>query len=360
MTVDTSERLEMLGATLDLLDEGVAVLDAHSLVVYWNDAAAELTGYVRMNLLSRPCPSDLYKIAENHRCAGDACECGAGRAPADRTAGEKSAAVKDYVGPHYSGQMYVQKSVSLEPSSGTEGAARGALVTMRHHLGHTLPVMLRNLPLRDALGRKIGSVLLFRPVEELDAIPHGESLEGLNLAHSQAEIEDRLEAAFHEWKTNNVPFGLLWITIDQAAQMRRTHGRDACEAMLRIVEQRLAQGLRPSEVIGRWGTDEFLVLSHERNSEMLMKHGEHLAGLTRTADFRWWGDRVSLTASVGATQAGISETSGADTLSRLMLDAQQAMHTSMYAGGNHVAHGSVASAHGKEPVSDRKGEPCSR
>jgi GGDEF domain-containing protein len=113
--------------------------------------------------------------------------------------------------------------------------------------------------------------------------------------------------------------------------------------MLRIVEHRLAQGLRPAEVIGRWGSDEFLVVSHERNAEMLKKHGEHLAGLTRTADFRWWGDRVSLTASIGVAQASTAQAgagqSGGDTLSRLMLEAKQAMHNSVYAGGNHVTQG---------------------
>ncbi len=342
MPIDLTERLEMLGATLDLLDEGVAVLDTVSRVIYWNTAAATLTGHLRMNLLSRPCPSDLYKVAEDHRCAVDPCECGAAPTFAEKSVAEKSAAVKDYVGPKYSGQMYVQKGISFDPSSPNAQAEanRGVLVTMKHHLGHTLPAMLRNIALRDDLGKRIGSVLLFRPVEELDAIPHGESLEGLGLARSQAEIEDRLETAFHEWKTDHVPFGLLWITIDQAAQMRRTHGRDACEAMLRIVEHRLAQGLRPNEIIGRWGSDEFLVLSHERNAQMLTAHGEHLAGLTRTADFRWWGDRVSLTASIGAAQAVES-----DTLSRLMLEAQQAMHASIYAGGNHVSKGSNATAH---------------
>ncbi len=345
MPFDTALRLEMLGATLDALDDCIAVLDVRSHVVYWNDAAAEFTGHLRMNLLSRPCPSDLYKVAEDHRCADDGCECGT----PSSTAGPAS--MHGYTGPRYSGQMYKQKSIALEPSAEAE-IKRGVLVTMKHHLGHTLPAMLRNLPLRDAMGHKLGNVLLFRPAEELDAIPHGESLEGLGLARSQAEIEDRLEAAFHEWKTNHVPFGLLWITIDQAAQMRRTHGRDACEAMLRIVEQRLAQGLRPAEVIGRWGSDEFLVVSHERNAEMLKKHGEHLAGLTRTADFRWWGDRVSLTASIGVAQASATQSgpqaaagpsgagqAGSDTLSRLMLEAKQAMHHSVYAGGNHVSQG---------------------
>ena len=320
MPVDSSERLEMLGATLDLQDEGVAVLDTRSLIVYWNDAATVLTGYLRMNLLSRPCPADLYKVTEDHRCAGDVCDCGAGPMSA-----EKSSAVKEYAGPKYSGQMYVQKGISFDPSSAPGEAARGVPVALKHHLGHTLPAMLRNVPLRDSLGKKIGSVLLFRAVEESDAIPHGENLEGLGLARSQAEIEERLEAAFHEWKAESVPFGLLWITVDQAAQMRRTHGRDACEAMLRIVEHRLAAGLRPNELIGRWGSDEFLVLSHERSAEMLMKHAEHLDGVARTADFRWWGDRVSLTASIGTAQA----TEG-DTLPRMMLEAhRRCMRASM-------------------------------
>ena len=336
MPVDINQRLEMLGATLDVLEEGVAVLDIRSLVVYWNDAAALLTGHLRMNLLSRPCPADLYVVADDHRCIGDPCACGAPTTFVERVASESADAVREYTGPKYSGQMYVQKSIYVDPSAdtGEVQATHGVLVTMKHHLGHTLPAMLRNLPLRDPMGRKMGSVLLFRPIEEIDAIPHGENLEGLGLAHSQAEIEDRLEAAFHDWKTNSISFGLLWITIDQAAQMRRTHGRDACEAMLRIVEHRLAQGLRPNEVIGRWGSDEFLVLSHERSAEMLTKHGEHLAGLARTADFRWWGDRVSLTASIGTAQAVTG-----DTLSRLMLEAQQAMHASLYAGGNHVSQG---------------------
>ncbi len=345
MPFDTALRLEMLGATLDALDDCIAVLDVRSHVVYWNDAAAEFTGHLRMNLLSRPCPSDLYKIADDHRCVDDGCECGTPGSGGPVT-------THGYTGPKYSGQIYKQKSISLEaPANSAEAEIkRGVLVTVKHHLGHTIPAMLRNLPLRDAMGHKLGNVLLFRAVEELDAIPHGESIEGLGLARSQAEIEDRLEAAFHEWKTNHVPFGLLWITIDQAAQMRRTHGRDACEAMLRIVEHRLAQGLRPAEVIGRWGSDEFLVVSHERNAEMLKRHGEHLAGLTRTADFRWWGDRVSLTASIGVAQAvsGLSGPqsgpqsagqAGSDTLSRLMLEAKQAMHNSVYAGGNHVSQG---------------------
>jgi diguanylate cyclase (GGDEF)-like protein len=325
----------MLGATLDLLDEGVALLDADSLVVYWNDAAAALTGHRRMNLLSRACPRDLYRIPQGHGL--------------DARLGATPPA-EEYTGPRYSGQMYTQKHLvngrpeepeSVEP-------VKPVLVQMRHQLGHSFPAMLRKMPLRDAFGKRLGTVLIFRPAEDLDELPHGQAGEITGIQRSQAEVEDHLEAAFHEWKTSGTPFGLLWIMVDQAAQMRRTHGRDACEAMLKIVEHRLAQALRPSEIIGRWGNDEFLVLSHGRSLEMLMEHGNHLAGMTRTADFRWWGDRVSLTASIGAAQSAAG-----DTLARLMLAAQQAMHASVHAGGNHVTHA------GSHPV-PAKGESCSQ
>ena len=55
----------------------------------------------------------------------------------------------------------------------------------------TLPAMLRNIPLRDDLGKRIGTVLLFRSSEELDAIPHGDSIEGLGLGGSN-ELTERL------------------------------------------------------------------------------------------------------------------------------------------------------------------------
>jgi GGDEF domain-containing protein len=66
---------------------------------------------------------------------------------------------------------------------------------------------------------------------------------------------------------------------------------------------------------------------------MLATHGQALAGLARTADFRWWGDRVSLTVSIGAAQACAQDEEG---LAQLLERAQGAMEASIRAGGNCV------------------------
>jgi len=83
--------------------------------------------------------------------------------------------------------------------------------------------------------------------------------------------------------------------------------------------------------LGRWGEDEFLVISHERTADMLATHAQALAGFTRTTDFRWWGDRISLTVSIGAARAESGET-----LARLRERAKTAMRASFHAGGNHI------------------------
>jgi diguanylate cyclase (GGDEF)-like protein len=124
---------------------------------------------------------------------------------------------------------------------------------------------------------------------------------------------------------------VLWIGVDQAQGLRKTHGSSACEAMLGKVQHALAQGLRPAEEAGRWGDDEFLIISHERTAEMLAAHAQALAGMARTADFRWWGDRVSITVSIGAAQACHDRNEG---LAQLLESAQNAMESSIHAGGN--------------------------
>jgi diguanylate cyclase (GGDEF)-like protein len=315
---------ELLERALGVLEEGIAVLDGQSRVVFWNAAAEAVTGHTGAELLARPLPIGFYQM----NVAQD------------------------------SGHSVMQIPVMqiLDSNSGQETGwvDRPALVHLRHRQGHGLPAMLRRTALRDALGKRIGTLLRFHPVEEMDTLPHGGTDEDGSLdkhmEHSQADMEDRLDEAWQEWTANQVPFGLLWITVDQAAMLRKTHGRDASEAMLAIVERTLLHALRPAEILGRWGSNEFLVLCHERTAEMLMLHARHVVGLARTADFRWWGDRVSLTVSIGAAQAGPN-----DKLGSLLKRAQKAMQAGQSAGGNEVAFWEL-----EESLSDSGGLECSQ
>jgi diguanylate cyclase (GGDEF)-like protein len=321
-----SDRTEMLEATLDLMDEGVAILDEQSNVLFWNKAAAALTGRPPEDLLARRFPAGLYRIDEEHQTrAGVSARARKRGAPAPLADGLGWASAA-----RSNGGQVAAPDPELDDASDSR-LSSPTLVSLSHRLGHSVPGMLRKVTLRDSRGNPAGAALLFYPVEEMDKLPHGETGEGAEIERSQAAMEDRLDAAHHQWLTSRMPFGLLWITVDQAESLRKTHGRDACDAMLRTMEQTLLRQMKPAEVMGRWGNNEYLVLVHERTSELLVERAQRLAGLARTADFRWWGDRVGLTLSIGATYA-VEE----DTLQSLLLRARQAMQASEYAGGNHV------------------------
>jgi diguanylate cyclase (GGDEF)-like protein/PAS domain S-box-containing protein len=283
-----TDRTELLESALDSLPDGIALFGVEGEVVFWNQAAEAITGYAGAEVLARPIAESLEPLLDGSRPG--------------------------------------------EPGSGMR-AGCGALVHARHKLGHELQAITRTLVLRDGLGGRIGSAAVFHPVESLDALPHGQTDEDEAVETSQADLEDRLRIEFDDFEHGGPPFGVLWINVDQAHELRKTHGAGACEAMLEKVHRALAQGLRPGEEIGRWGDDEFLIMAHERTPEMLAAHAHALAGLARTADFRWWGDRVSLTVSIGAAQAEHGQTGA---VAELLESAQAAIASSIHAGGNSV------------------------
>lgn len=291
------DRVELYEAAIDSLPDGFALLQEESgrpgEVVFWNRAAVAITGHGGVEVVGRAMPDTLDSLLSDMAIQGHP-----------------------------------------EAAAGAH-AVRGCLAHIRHKLGHQVSIMVRNLPLRDGLGQRIGSGILFHPAEHFDAIPRGDSGEDESVESSQAELETRLEEAFEDLRAKGQSFGVLWIAVDQARDLRKNHGAGACETMLNRVEKILAQGLHPAEFLGRWGQDEFLIVSKEPAAAALSVHAQRLVGLARTTDFRWWGDRIAVTVSIGAAQAG-----AATQIPDLLAKAQSAMQASFAAGGNRSTSGS--------------------
>jgi diguanylate cyclase (GGDEF)-like protein/PAS domain S-box-containing protein len=286
-----SDRAELFEATLEGFPEGIALLGEDLRVLFWNHAAQVILGYTAPDMVGRPAGDALQPFLE--------CQCTDAETDGGYQAGHER--------------------------------ARGFSVHTQHKLGFEVCTTARVLPLRNDLGARIGTAVLFHPSDSVDGLPHGVTGESEDIEASQVDLEERLASSFDEFMGGGPAFGVLWITVDQAQELRKTHGRGACDAMLEKIERVLSHGLRPAEHMGRWGEDEFLVVSHERTSTLLGEHAKVLTGLARTTDFRWWGDRVSLTVSIGVAQAEIT-----CTLANLLERAKAAMISSFHAGGNQI------------------------
>jgi diguanylate cyclase (GGDEF)-like protein/PAS domain S-box-containing protein len=304
-----TDRTELLEAVFDSVPEGIGLLGGEHEVMFWNLAAEGVTGYLAVELQGGQLPECLQPLL----AAGSGQE--ESRAP------------------------------------GAVAEVRRSLARAGHKLGHAVPVIVRVLALCNGLGDRIGTAVLFHPAESLDALPHGGSSADQGVAENRAELEERLQTEFDDCARGGSPLGVLWIIVDQAEELRKTHGAAACNAMLEKVRHTLAQSLRPTEEIGRWDGDEFLIVAHERNAGMLAAHAQMLAGRARTADFRWWGDRVSITVSVGAAQASDC-TEG---LAQLLGRARVAMEASSWQGGNRV----IAAVSNSAASAAQEDSPCS-
>jgi len=284
-----TDRVQLLEAALDSRSDGIAVLGGQGALVFWNRAAEAMTGYQGGELLSRPLPPPLEPLAPGH-------------------------------------------ALDSNPASDPASPARAVVVEVRHKLGHSVRALVQRAALCDPHGEPIGSAVSFHPSEALDALSHEEAAEAQveEFERDSADLEERLQAAYEDCIRGGLPFGVLLIGVDQTRMLCKTHGVAACRAMLDKVRRSLAHGLKPADQMIRWG-EEYLVIAHERSSKALALHAQSLAAHARTADFRWWGDRVSITVSAGAAQAA---NSGEETLPQMLDRARQAMESSHQAGGN--------------------------
>lgn len=293
-----ADRSELLEAALDCFPEGIVFFGAEDEVILWNQVAQSITGYSANEMLTQSLPEGMKPLLQAE-----------------------------------SSNHQPRPSADLQRE-------RRALVRMRHKLGHEFAVLTRIVDLSNTLGQRIGCAAIFHPAESLDALPYRECSEESGVEESRAELEERLQIEFDDFARGGPPCCVLLIAVDQAKELRKTHGVAASQSMLEKVRRALSQGLRPAEEIGRWADDEFLVVARERSAEMLAAHAQTLVGLARTADFRWWGDRVSLSVSIGAVQA-LNDAS--ESLAQLLERARAAMETSSCSGGNRVTAASCSS-----------------
>jgi len=286
-----ADRTELLEAALDCFPDGIVFFGPEDEVIFWNLVAHSITGYSGNEMLKQPLPDGLKPLLQAE-----------------------------------SGNCQPRREADLRRE-------RRALVRIRHKLGHEFGVLTRVVDLSNTLGERIGCATIFHPAESLDALPHGECSGDSGVEERRAELEERLQIEFDDFARGGPPCGVLRIAVDQAKELRKTHGVAASQSMLEKVRHALAQGLRPAEDIGRWADDEFLVVARERSAEMLVAHAQTLVGLARTADFHWWGDRISLSVSIGAAQA---LNDAGESLAQLLERARAAMETSSCSGGNRV------------------------
>lgn len=80
--------------------------------------------------------------------------------------------------------------------------------------------------------------------------------------------EKAIPQAFRSAKSNNTQCAILLIDLDRFKPINDTHGHEAGDQVLIEVAKRLTHSLRQSDIIIRWGGDEFLVMIQQGHTPL--------------------------------------------------------------------------------------------
>ena len=120
--------------------------------------------------------------------------------------------------------------------------------------------------------------------------------------------------------------------IDGLKRFNDGYGHVVGDAILRLVASQIQESLKEGEFLGRWGGDEFLIVSPRIDGENLWPHYDRIRSLVANPIRLDSGEGVSVTVSVGA--AVLMSGQAENDLLRL---AERSLAQAKEAGGNSVA-----------------------
>jgi diguanylate cyclase (GGDEF)-like protein len=116
---------------------------------------------------------------------------------------------------------------------------------------------------------------------------------------NRRSLIERLEAACARARARGLPIALLFIDLDHFKQINDTFGHQAGDACLRAIIDPIHAELRQSDVIGRYGGEEFVVILSSADAAAAVPIAQRI--LERVASVRvdGFGMPITLTCSIG-------------------------------------------------------------
>ncbi len=140
-------------------------------------------------------------------------------------------------------------------------------------------------------------------------------------------LESSLAQAFAAGERYGNPFSLILVDIDRFKQVNDVHGHEAGDKVLIKVADLAATFVRDTDLFGRWGGEEFLILASHTGLEGASVLAERLR--RQVADYPFEIGGITASFGVASYQAG-------DTPNTLIRRADEALYASKTGGRNRV------------------------
>jgi diguanylate cyclase (GGDEF)-like protein/PAS domain S-box-containing protein len=301
---------EIFRDILDSLQIGVSVLDLEKKIVFWSDGAEQITGYARIDVVGHCCRDNIFLHCNEVSCemCGEKCSL--------------AAALHD-------------------------GKPAETIGLIHHKAGHRTPVRTWATPLRDKRGSIIGIIQTFEaefavagPDPNDRSMKERGCLDDVTGLPNQAMMQSHLREKLGTFAELQIPFGIVFAVIPELSQFRARYGQEAATSLLQVMARTLRSTIWPTDFVGRWSENQFLVILNGCGETALLVVSERMLKMMATATIQWWGEELSVTVSMGRTGA-----LAGDTIDSLLQRAQHGL------SGSQTAEPVRAAAAAADPLS---------
>ena len=136
---------------------------------------------------------------------------------------------------------------------------------------------------------------------------------------------------FQRARRINRPFTVMMFDIDYFKKVNDQYGHAAGDQLLHHFAQHCLKTSRATDLVGRYGGEEFIILLSETNLEAARLIGERLRQFIMNTPFETDAGKITITSSIGIAEAGKQ-----DTLETVIERADAALYKAKNLGRNRV------------------------
>jgi two-component system cell cycle response regulator len=172
--------------------------------------------------------------------------------------------------------------------------------------------------------------------EELEQSVNLSTKDGLTGVFNRRYFDIHIEQMIHKAKGSSHPLCIMMIDIDHFKMVNDTYGHQSGDSVLKDFTQILKSSFRITDLISRYGGEEFTVLLNDTTLSDCIKLAEKIRALIESTNFIITNEEISLkkTVSIGVSEYKTEETS-ADFISK----ADKALYKAKETGRNKVVVG---------------------
>lgn len=151
--------------------------------------------------------------------------------------------------------------------------------------------------------------------------------------HNRGYLMSRGKEEFERVRRSSRPLGCILVDLDHFKKINDTKGHAAGDIVLKGLADRLHCSVRPYDVFGRYGGEEFMVLLPESTFEQSMVVANRICEIVRNDHFEVDGESLSVTASLGVAHFCKAD----QTLNDIIKRADEALYKAKADGRDRVA-----------------------